>query len=60
MSKIVEIAGGRKSLVSILALVAITILASIDKLDVQTLTAIDTLVALFVGSNVIAKKKGGS
>ena len=60
MSKIVEIAGGRKSLVSILALVAITILASIDKLDVQTLTAIDTLVALFVGSNVIAKKKGAS
>jgi len=60
MSKIVEIAGGRKSLVSILALVAITILASIDKLDVQTLTAIDTLVALFVGSNVISKKKGAS
>jgi len=54
-SKLLSLVGGRKSLVAIIGLVAITVLASLDKLDTELLTAISGVVAVYIGGNIIKK-----
>jgi len=54
-SWLLSLVGGRKSLVSIVGLIAITVLASLDKLDTEILTAISALVAVYIGGNVVKK-----
>ena len=52
---LLSLVGGRKSLVAIIGLISITVLASIDKLDTEILTAISALVAVYIGGNVVKK-----
>ncbi len=54
-SWLLSLVGGRKSLVAIVGLIAITLLASLDKLDTEILTAISALVAVYIGGNVVKK-----
>ena len=54
-SKLLSLVGGRKSLVAIIGLVSITVLASLDKLDTELLTAISGVVAVYIGGNILKK-----
>ena len=54
-SWLLSLVGGRISLVSIVGLISITVLASLDKLDTEILTAISALVAVYIGGNVVKK-----
>lgn len=54
-SKLLSFVGGRKSLVAIIGLVSITVLASLDKLDTELLTAISGVVAVYIGGNILKK-----